>query len=89
MSSSRQHVARRLRTENRRLGLPLISATNGRVRLVRLNGVTLMKAALPEPEIVTKKGKPVSVILPIKQYRAFSAQSAKLYGGRCRDFERT
>ena len=28
-----------------------------------------MKAALPEPEIVTKKGKPVSVILPIKQYR--------------------
>ncbi len=28
-----------------------------------------MKAALAEPEIVTKKGKPVSVILPIKQYR--------------------
>ena len=28
-----------------------------------------MKAALPEPEIVTKKGKPVSVILPIKQYQ--------------------
>lgn len=25
-----------------------------------------MKAALPEPEIVTKNGKPVSVILPIK-----------------------
>ena len=28
-----------------------------------------MKTALPEPEIVTKKGKPVSVILPIKQYQ--------------------
>ena len=28
-----------------------------------------MKAALPEPEIITKKGKPVSVILPIKQYQ--------------------
>ena len=28
-----------------------------------------MKAALAELEIVTKKGKPVSVILPIKQYQ--------------------
>ncbi len=28
-----------------------------------------MKAALPEPEIITKKGKPISVILPIKQYQ--------------------
>ncbi len=28
-----------------------------------------MKAALPEPELVTKKGKPVSVIRPIKQYQ--------------------
>ncbi len=28
-----------------------------------------MKAALPEPEIITKKGRPVSVILPIKQYQ--------------------
>jgi antitoxin (DNA-binding transcriptional repressor) of toxin-antitoxin stability system len=27
-----------------------------------------MKATLPEPEIVTKKGKPVSVIIPIKVY---------------------
>ena len=27
-----------------------------------------MKAALLEPEIVTRKGKPVSVILPIKDY---------------------
>ena len=27
-----------------------------------------MKATLPEPEIVTRKGKPVSVILPIKHY---------------------
>ena len=28
-----------------------------------------MKAALAEPEIVTRKGKPVSVILPIKIYQ--------------------
>jgi PHD/YefM family antitoxin component YafN of YafNO toxin-antitoxin module len=27
-----------------------------------------MKAALPELEIVTRKGKPVSVIIPIKEY---------------------
>lgn len=27
-----------------------------------------MKAPLPEPEIVTRKGKPVSVIIPIKDY---------------------
>ncbi|PAW87145.1 MAG: hypothetical protein B9S33_06870 [Pedosphaera sp. Tous-C6FEB] len=27
-----------------------------------------MKAALAEPEIVTRNGKPVSVILPIKDY---------------------
>jgi PHD/YefM family antitoxin component YafN of YafNO toxin-antitoxin module len=27
-----------------------------------------MKATLDEPEIVTRKGKPVSVILPIKHY---------------------
>ena len=27
-----------------------------------------MKPSLPEPEIVTRKGKPVSVILPIKDY---------------------
>lgn len=27
-----------------------------------------MKTALQEPEIVTRKGKPVSVILPIKAY---------------------
>jgi hypothetical protein len=27
-----------------------------------------MKATLSEPEIVTRKGKPVSVILPIKDY---------------------
>ena len=29
-----------------------------------------MKAALAEPEIITRKGKPVSVILPIKAYKA-------------------
>ena len=28
-----------------------------------------MKVALREPEVVTKNGKPVSVILPIKQYQ--------------------
>jgi PHD/YefM family antitoxin component YafN of YafNO toxin-antitoxin module len=28
-----------------------------------------MKAAFVEPEIITKKGKPVSVILPIKDYQ--------------------
>jgi len=28
-----------------------------------------MKAKMPEPEIVTHKGKAVSVILPIKVYR--------------------
>lgn len=28
-----------------------------------------MKNAFPEPEIVTKNGKPVSVILPIKAYQ--------------------
>ncbi len=27
-----------------------------------------MKAALTEPEIVTRNGKPVSVIIPIKDY---------------------
>jgi hypothetical protein len=27
-----------------------------------------MKTTMPEPEIVTRKGKPVSVIIPIKDY---------------------
>ena len=27
-----------------------------------------MKAALADPEIITRKGKPVSVIIPIKEY---------------------
>ena len=27
-----------------------------------------VKATMPEPEIVTRKGKPVSVIIPIKDY---------------------
>jgi len=27
-----------------------------------------VKASTPEPEIVTRKGKPVSVIIPIKDY---------------------
>ena len=29
-----------------------------------------MRDTLPEPEIITHKGKPVSVILPIKEYEA-------------------
>ncbi len=29
-----------------------------------------MKAALVEPEVITRKGKPVSVIIPIKEYEA-------------------
>ncbi len=33
-----RRVARRLRIENGRLGLPLITAENGRVRLIPLNG---------------------------------------------------
>jgi hypothetical protein len=33
-----KRVARQLRIENRRLGLPLISAKNGRVRFVPLDG---------------------------------------------------
>ncbi len=28
-----------------------------------------MKALLPEPEIISRKGKPVAVILPIEAYR--------------------
>jgi len=38
--------------------------------LQAVNDATLqpMKATLPEPEIVTRKGKPVSVIIPIKDY---------------------
>ena len=30
--------------------------------------LSAMKSRLPEPEIVTRKGKPVSVIIPIKDY---------------------
>jgi prevent-host-death family protein len=45
----------------------------GRVRRALREGVNrdklkAMKATLPEPEIVTRKGKPVSVIIPIKDY---------------------
>jgi len=29
----------------------------------------IMKTALPEPEVVTRRGKPVSVIIPIKDYQ--------------------
>lgn len=28
-----------------------------------------MKGTMPEPEIVTRKGKPVSVFIPIKDYK--------------------
>ena len=30
--------------------------------------VTTMKATLPEPEVVTRRGKPVSVIISIEDY---------------------
>jgi hypothetical protein len=30
--------------------------------------IVAVKATLPEPEIVPRKGKPVSVIIPIKDY---------------------
>jgi len=30
--------------------------------------VATMKATLPEPEVVTRRGKPVSVIIPIEDY---------------------
>src|SRR3989441_5271306 len=35
---------------------------------VKSDNLQTMKATLPEPEIVTRKGKPVSVIIPIKAY---------------------
>ena len=38
------------------------------VLVVRSRYAGAMKAALAEPEIVTRKGKPVSVIIPIKDY---------------------
>ena len=47
-----------------------------------------MKATLPEPEIVTRKGKPVSVIIPIKDYEKLlqrvedSDDVARLKGAR-------
>ena len=31
--------------------------------------LTIMKASAREPEIVTRNGKPVSVIIPIKDYQ--------------------
>jgi len=34
-----------------------------------MSGRERAKAAFAEPEIITRKGKPVSVILPIKQYQ--------------------
>ena len=34
-----------------------------------MSGRERVKAALREPEVVTKNGKPVSVILPIKEYQ--------------------
>ena len=37
-----------------------------------------MKATLPEPEIVTRKGKPVSVIIPIKDYEELFTQRPAL-----------
>lgn len=52
-----------------------------------------MKATLAEPEIVTRKGKPVSVIIPIKGYeelleRAEDAEDAAwLKKARCKPLQ--
>lgn len=48
--------------------MPLITAENGRVHSSERDK-EMRTSRLPEPEIVTKKGKPVSVILPIEQYQ--------------------
>ncbi len=40
-----------------------------------------MKTALAEPEIVTKKGKPVSVILPINQYQRLAHKALNFTAG--------
>ena len=37
-----------------------------------------MKATLSEPQIVTRHGKPVSVILPIAEYRELIARAEDL-----------
>lgn len=34
-----------------------------------------MKTTLPEPEIVTRKGKPISVIIPIEAYEELLERS--------------
>lgn len=39
-----------------------------------------MKASFPEPEIVTRKGKPVSVILSIKDYEELVELAQKVTG---------
>ena len=43
-----------------------------------------MKAANTEPEIVTKNGKPVSVILPIKERLEDAKDIAWLKRARCK-----
>jgi hypothetical protein len=48
--------------------IPLRIAQGGNRLTAIKRHTTTMKATLPEPEIVTRKGKPVSVIIPIKHY---------------------
>jgi hypothetical protein len=44
------------------------AAKNSKDVKVKRDSFPPMKATLPEPEIVMRKGKPVSVIIPIKDY---------------------
>jgi antitoxin (DNA-binding transcriptional repressor) of toxin-antitoxin stability system len=39
-----------------------------------------MKTTLLEPEIITRKGKPVSVILPIKEYQELLERAEDVEG---------
>jgi len=43
------------------------------VNLAKLDGV---KAPMAEPQIVTRRGKPVSVIIPVKEYQELLERSA-------------
>ena len=55
--------------------LPLLSSGGSAVRfclaaaMPRYDKIPSMKPSAPKPEIVTRNGKPVSVILPIDTYR--------------------
>lgn len=47
----------------------MASARGRFARLVQCATLRKMKASLPEPEAISRKGKPVGVILTIKAYR--------------------